>query len=294
MKKVMFLVVMLLVASTCFAQLQSGPSNVVGYVKIVALSNPAPGVQTVSTPFGLPFRYWDVPVGGIPSYGVNSTNPSDIAGDQLNCGTALTADRILRQDNGANAIRNSASACAWTGGLETSSGMGPGRAYWYQNRTELDRNFVTAGEVDNSGNYLTVLVTNNASYPYSWRDSRSLATGSPGGAAGAGDLNLLANGFTGGTSLTSDRVVAQVGGQNCYFRLSDNTWQGTLTAVQPGAAYWIHNRNHGNGAWNYNYDAGGAGLSMPGDSPKQDIPGGAISKVGSSPKTKAGSASQRD
>jgi hypothetical protein len=294
MKKVMFVVVALLVATTCFAQLQSGPSNTVGYVKIIATGDPAPGVQTVSTPFGLAFRFWDVPVGGIPSYGVNSTNPSDICGDQLNCGTALTADRILRQDNGNNAIRNSASGCAWTGTLETGSGMGPGRAYFYQNRTDANRNFVTAGEVDNTGNYLTVLITNNAFVPYSWRDSRSVATGSPGGAAGAGDLNLLASGFTGGTSLTSDRVVAQTGGATCYFRVSDNTWQGTLTAVQPGQAYFIHNRNHANLAWNYTYDASGAGLAISPDDTRRDDSGGTISKVPSSPKTKAGSSTTRE
>jgi hypothetical protein len=168
--------------------------------------------------------------------------------------------------------------------------MGPGRAYWYQNRTGVNRNFVTAGEVDNSGNYLTVLITNNAFVPYSWRDSRSLPTGAVGGAAGAGDLNLLANGFTGGTSLTSDRVVAQIGGAACYFRTSDVTWQGTLLTVEPGAAYWIQNRNHANLAWNYTYDAGGAGLSIdPGDT-RRDDSGGSISKVGSSP-TKSKSAS---
>jgi hypothetical protein len=286
MKKVMFLVVMLLVASTCFAQLQSGPSNTVGYVKIVAVGDPAPGVQTVSTSFALPFVFWDVPVGGIPTYGTVSTNPSDIGGDQLNCGGALTADRILRQDNGQNAIRNSASGCAWTGGLETGAGMGPGRAYYYQNRTDANRNFVLAGEVNNSGNYLVLLIPDNAFTPYGWRDSRSV---------NRDDLNLLASGFQGGTSsLNSDRVVAQIGGANFWRRNSDNTWQGGLVTVEPGSAYYIHNRATGNGAWNYNYDASGNSLSVGVDPARRDDSGGSISKVGSSPtKSKAASSAGR-
>lgn len=274
MKKVMFVVVLLLVASTCFAQLQSGPSNTVGYVKIVATASGY-------TPFGLPFKFWDV-VSGTPQYGVISNQPSDIVGDQANCGSFLTADRILRQDNGQNAYR-AATACAWTGLLESGSGMTPGRAYWYQNRTASNRNLVLAGEVDNSGNYATVSVTNNAYVPYSWRDSRSV---------NRDDLNLVASGFMGGTFLTSDRIVSQTGGTNFYY--TGSAWSGTLVTVEPGAAYWIHNRNHANGAWNYNYDASGATVVQTPPASKDDN-SGSISKVGSSKVTsKSGSGSARE
>jgi hypothetical protein len=276
MKKAMFLVVMLLVATTCFAQLQSGPSNTVGYVKIIALGNAAPGIQTVSTPFGLPFKFWDVPVGGIPTYGAVSNNPSDICGDQLTCGSASSADRILRQDNGNTAIRNSASGCAWTGSLETSSGMTPGRAYYFQSRQDADENFVLAGEVDNSGNYLTVSIGAGAQVAYSWRDSRSL---------NRDDLNLVASGFTGGTnSGNSDRVVAQTGGAFFWRRTSDGTWQGSLVTVEPGLAYYIHNRH---ATYNYNYDASGNTLVRGTEPAKRDETGGTISKIISTPKVKA-------
>lgn len=281
MKKVMFVVVLLLVASTCFAQLQSGPSNTAGYVKIT-------GVAQSYTAFGLPFKFWDVPAGGIPTYGVVSTAPSDIFGDQPNCGTLTTADRILRQDNGNSGYRNSGAGCAWSGTLETNASVLPGRAYWYYNRTAANRNLVVAGEVDNTGNYATITMALATYNPYSWRDSR---------AVDRDDLNLLAAGFRGGgLSSQSDQVVLQ-GGAGSFFwrRTSDNTWQpaaGPLN-VQPGSAYWIFNRNQtADVAWPYNYDASGASLSR-GDSPKGDS-GTPISKVRTTPTVKTGSKEARN
>lgn len=260
MKKVMFVVLSLLIATAAFA-LESGPSNTTGYTKTVAVGGPG----TVSTPFGIAFQTWDVPTGGVPSYGVNSSDPSDIVGDQTFCGTlALTADRILRQDNGQFAIRNSASACAWTQLLETNHNMLPGRAYWYQNRTGANRDLIIAGEANITTTYGTVTITAPAvngqtvSTPYSWRDPRS---------RDRADLQLLASGFTGGTISTSDRVLAQVGGAFFYRRTSDNTWQGTQLTVEPGFAYWIQRKWVG--AYNYTYDpTSNADLTMPGGGTK--------------------------
>ncbi len=280
MKKVMFVVVLLLVASTCFAQLQSGPSNTAGYVKIT-------GVAGSYTAFGLPFKFWDVPSGGIPTYGVVSTNPSDIFGDQTNCGGTTTADRILRQDNGTSAFRSTTLGCGWTGTLESGSGVLPGRAYWYYNRTAANRDLVLAGEVDNTGNYATIAMALATYNPYSWRDSR---------AVDRDDLNLVAAGFRGGSlASTSDQVINQTGGAFFWRRTTDNTWQPTTgpLSVQPGAAYWIFNRNQaGDVVWNYNYDASGATLSR-GDSPKGDV-GTPISKVPSTPVVKSGSKEARN
>ena len=277
MKKVMFVVVMLLVASACFAQLQSPPSNVVGYVKINALAN-------AGTPFGLPFKFWDVPTGGIPDYGVESTNPSDICGDQLNPGSPSTGDRILRQDNGEFSWRSA--TFVWSGLLETNSNMRPGRAYFYQNRTASARNFVLAGEVDNSGNYATILIGEGAANPYSWRDSRSV---------NRDDLNLVASGFTGGGGPTlSDRVVAQTGG-TFFWRNLTPAWVGSLVTVEPGQAYYIVNADHPNDSWNYNYDASGnTGPLSRGLSPSKSNDGGSISKIGASPVVKTSPKSARN
>lgn len=270
MKKVMFVVLSLLVASAVFAT-ESGPSNKVGYTKINALG----GAGTVSTPFGIAFQTWDVPAGNIPSYGVNSTCPSDIFGDQPNCGALLTADRILRQDNGQFAFRNSAAACAWANALETNCGAVPGRAYWYQNKTGADRPLVVAGEVNNSGNYATITMTELAYTAYAWRDSRDL---------NVDDLNLVASGFTGGALLASDRLIEQAGG-TFVTRTALGAWSPATYTVNPGKAYWILNRDHANNNWDYNYDASGNTLSLPGGT--KETKGGADIQVISAPKPAA-------
>lgn len=273
MKKVMFVVVLLLVASTCFAQLQSGPSNTAGYVKITG-----PAGQYAA--FGLPFKFWDVPAGGIPTYGAVSTSPSDILGDQLNCGSAGAADQVIRQDLGSFARRNCPST--WVGTLETNATMTPGHAYWYWNRTASSRDIVLAGEVDNTGNYATVNMGLAVYTPYSWRDSRSVLND---------DLNLLAAGFRGGGGAgSSDQVINQTGGAFFWRSTTDNTWHTSttnpMTTVDPGKAYWIYNRNQaGDVAWDYNYDASGASLSR-GGSPKGDV-GTPISKIHTTPVVKS-------
>lgn len=248
MKKVMFVVLSLLIVSAAFAT-ESGPSNKVGYTKINALG----GAGTVSTPFGIAFQTWDVPIGNVPTYGVNSSCPDDIFGDQTACNTLTLADRILRQDNGQFAYRNSVASCAWAGQLQTNCGAVPGRAYWYQNKTGADRPLVVAGEVNNTGNYATIAMTELAFTAYGWRDSRDLDRD---------DLNLLAAGFTGGTLTNSDRCVDQISGE--FFYRTATAWAGALNPVRPGRAYWIQNKDHANDTWSYNYDASGASLSLPG------------------------------
>lgn len=263
MKKVMFVVVSLLLVGSCFAQLQSGPSNTVGYVKI----DVAAGTQSVPAfkEFGLPFQFWDVPANNIPTYGVESRFPSDIVGAQTNGGTALSADRITRQENGLFAYRTGAGV--WSGALETGAvNMDPGRAYWYINKSGVARSLVLAGQVNN-GNYGVVAVPppvaagGTNSTPYSWRDARDVPMA---------QLGLITDGFLGGTAITSDRVQDQSGGQFAWYRTSDNTWQGTLTVVRPGRAYWIQNKHVGH-PFNYGYEADGSPISLPNSGDMQDI-----------------------
>ncbi len=282
MKRVMFVVLSLLVASAVFAT-ESGPSNKVGYTKINALG----GAGTVSTPFGIAFQTWDVPVGNVPSYGVNSSCPSDIFGDQPNCGResfgSPLADRILRQDNGDYGFRNNQAACAWGGGLETNCSAVPGRAYWYQNKTGVDRPLVVAGEVNNSGNYANIAMTELGFTAYAWRDSRDL---------NIDDLNLVAAGFVGGPfsfgAGQSDRVIDQNNGL-IGWRTAGGIWNNNdpaaLYTMVPGHAFWIQNKDHANNTWNYNYDASGGTLSVPGDT--KETKGGADIQVISAPKPAA-------
>ena len=253
MKKVMFVLVCLLIVSTFAFALESGPSNKVGYVKIQCNANGY-------TSFGLPFKFWYVPAGNIPTYGQESRKPSSIVGSQANCGSLTGADRVVRQDNGEFALRQTPN-CNWTQALETNpADMEPGRAYWYKNNTSSVRNLVLAGEADTTAVGIPSVTIGAPgspggiqSTPYSWRDPRDVATN---------HLNLLAQGFTGGGLTTSDKVLHQISGAFAWYNTSNSTWQGFAT-ITPGIAYWIQNKHSGH-TWTYTYNASGAQLAMPG------------------------------
>jgi hypothetical protein len=263
MKKVMFVLVSLLIVSTvCFA-LESGPSNKVGYVKITCTG----GAGTTFTSMGLPFVFWTVPTGGIPTYGTESRKPSSILGTQPACSTATLADRVIRQDNAQFAYRTG-SACSWTGSLETAgpANMEPGRFYYFRMVNRATRDLVLAGEADITANGIPGVVIvapvppqTVANIPYSWRDPRELPRD---------QLNLRQDGFRGGTATGSDRVLEPSTGKSFWFRTSDNTWQGTppsaLMTITPGRAYWIQNKHGSDPAWTYTYRANGQPITLPG------------------------------
>jgi len=253
MKKVLFVVVCLLLVGSAFA-LESAPSNKVGYVKIVC----GGGTGIVgSTPFGLPFTFWEVPTGSVPTYGDTTQLPSMIVGTQAKCSTTTRADAIVKQGSGASAKRVSTLSCAWSGTLESNADMGPGYAYYYQNRTGVARNLVLAGEADTTAagvpDVPIVAGAGNPSTPYSWKDPRDLLRNT---------LNLLQEGFLGGGATTSDRVIAQVGGAYFAYLTGTSSWTGTLASVVPGAAYYIQNRHAAN-SWSYRYLANGAQVVAP-------------------------------
>jgi hypothetical protein len=251
MKKVMFVVVSLLLVSYCFA-LESAPSNKVGYVKLSV----AGGTGNAYTSFGLPFVFWDVPTGNVPTYGVESRKPSDIFGTQPYCGTtSLNSDRVVRTDVGRYAYRLQPS-CTWTNSLEINpADMEPGHGYQIRTTNQPPKTFVLAGEADTTAIGIPAVTINGGSPTpsyagYSWRDPRELTVNR---------LNLLASGFTGGTIQTSDRIVG--GSLYAYYRTSDNTWQGTLPTITPGKSYYIVSKH--NPGWTYTYNASGAALTLP-------------------------------
>lgn len=271
MKKVLLVIVCLVFAATAFAQ-QSDPSNDVGYVKITVPGSGTPGIFTTWA-FGLPFKFWTV-TGGIPQYGNESTKPSSIIGAQTNPGTPGAADRIARVDNGDFAYRTAVGT--WTGGLENNGNgtMIPGRGYQYVNRTGAARTLVLAGDVDNSGDYGTANVpaptppATQASTTISWRDSRNVDRS---------QLNLLQDGFLGGTSSTSDRVTQTIGGGFFYYNTGTSSWAGGLVSITPGQSYNIVNRHQGN-SWVYSYDGDDgpapftAGVELPASVPVTKMP----------------------
>lgn len=256
MKKVMFVVLCLMIASACFA-LESGPSNKVGYTKITAGANGF-------TPFGIAFKTWQVPTGGIPTYGTPGNKPSDIIGDQAFCGTAANADRVISQGTGSAFAWRLTPSCTWQNTLETASGMTAAKAYWYRNFQLTARDIVIAGEADITT--LPPVVTIGAGsqavpayVPYSWRDPRSRSRD---------NLQLVVAGMHCGTAGTGDRVIDQTPGGAFAIRLCASPfWFGTMLTVEPGRAYWIQNRG---ALYAYQYDpTSNATLSVPG-SPKGD------------------------
>ncbi|MBK6764902.1 MAG: hypothetical protein IPG71_00965 [bacterium] len=273
MKKVMLVIVCLVFAVSAFAQ-QSDPSNDVGYVKLNINGSGTPGVVSTLS-FGLPFKFWNVSA-GIPQYGTESTRPSSIVGAQTNPGTVGGADRISRVDNGQFAYRTTGAGNPWAGSLETtgSGNMVPGRGYQYVNKTGAARTLVLAGDVDNSGDYGIVTVSaptppaTLASTAYSWRDSRNTAMA---------NLNLLEDGFLGGTVSSSDRVAQTVGGLFAYYNNGTAAWAGGLTSIVPGQYYNIVNKHAA--AWPYSYDGTAAAsmnaaVDMPAIAPITKLPVG--------------------
>lgn len=241
--RVVVVALTMIYVSTALAT-EPGWSNSAGVVRITCAAD-------AYTPFGLPFTFWNAPLGE-PVYGVASNRPSDVIGEQLTGGTYGTADRVIRQ-GGSWAYRTTTSAL-WAGGLETDSGMIPGGAFWIWNRHAFNQEMLLAGEVDSSA-FGPIVIAANSYTPLSFRDARLV---------NRANLNLLTCGFTGGTYATSDRLIEQ-GGSWCYFRTSNNTWQG-LAYVTPGKAYWIWNRH--DIAWDYYYGSGA--MAPPPGRPSRD------------------------
>jgi len=250
MKKVMLVIVCLLFAATSFAQ-QSDPSNDVGYVK---LSNNG-GAPTA---FGLPFQFWNV-VSNVPQYGVESTQPSSIIGAQIATGGA-SSDNIVKQDGGQIGFRLAAGT--WAGTLQSQSAMTPGHAYYYVNRTGVLRDIVLAGDVANTTGYRNDLIL-PATGPkaMSWRDTRELSFNADALRPEIGP-GLIADGYLGGTAGTSDLVLEQGTGNQAFLNAAGTTFLGSLPRVTPGRAYYIINRAHGNGGWQYNFGVSGAAAAM--------------------------------
>ena len=90
----------------------------------------------------------------------------------------------------------------------------------------------------------------------------------------------------------SDQVVSQNTAAIAFVNAS-GLWAGTLHFVEPGDAYWVNNRVHANGSWNYLYNYSGSPAPASIDLPKGNDTGGSTSKIGVS-KVKAGNRSARE
>jgi len=275
MKKVLFVVVSLLLVSYCFA-LESAPSNKVGYVKLSV----AGGSGFAYTRFGLPFVFWDVPTGNVPTYGTESRKVSDVFGTQPLClATANGPDRIIRSDGKTG--QRQGTGCPWVGALETdAASMAPGYAYQVRTNAQTAKVFILAGEADTTAVGIPVrsVPGGTVSAPgycqYSWRDPRDVDVSK---------LNLMAQGFLGGANANaSDRVSDPAGPYVWYKTTAPIGWTYSgMTTVTPGKAYYIVNK-HATG-WNYTYNASGAAIvgagSKDGDATLQKVTAPSVTKT---------------
>lgn len=237
LKKVAFVLALTVLVSFALA-LESGPSNTVGFNKVTFAGNGY-------TPFGLAFTYWDV-VGGVPSYGVQSTKPSDIIGAQTTPGPPWIATEIICKNTGQSGYFDGTN---WQGPLETSSSMIEGYCFlgWVKNPSSED--VVFAGEVDTSTYAVGIPIPAGDSYTWvSFRDARMQPLGA---------INLETSGFLGGGApWFSDELLEKSTGMAAWLH-DVNGWQGTIAnnEVTPGYAYMIHAIS-GHGGYTYNYGSG--------------------------------------
>lgn len=220
-----------------------------GYCRHEISGSGTPGVIS-ELDFGVPFMYYEL-ISGVPHAGYPSKKPSDIIHNQISPGNGVTADRVAGIKSGAYAYRSSLDDNNWTGALETSGAglLTPPEAFTFVNKSGNPTVVILGGVEDNGGGQSRFIVAPVAPFEYAetsitWREARVRLIE---------DLELLDDGFTGGTGLTSDRVVDRVGGAYAYYRTDISSWGGALTRITPGIAYNIINKHEGN-SWTYTYD----------------------------------------
>jgi len=263
MMRTLTLVLLSLLLVTAAFALESGPSNKVGYVKIYCIGfEDSPGVPAEAyTPFGLPFIFWDVPGSNVPTYGSESRCPSDIIGSQAGAGYSFTADLVLRQ-GGDYAYRDTTLGNAWTGYLEDNCSMDPAGAYYFDNHSGFDKTLVLAGDAEFTATGIPETfilaklgpnIEDQTFTPYSWRDPREMPMS---------QLGLITAGFQGGASQNESDQIWMQGGDLAWYNTTTSTWEGFLTSVTPGSAYWISSMHEDlvNFGYFYTYDGTGSAL----------------------------------
>jgi len=211
---------------------ESGPSNTVGFISFVCDPNSF-------EPFAFPFTYYNA--GHVATLSLNSIINGNFTG-----GTLFTGDRIINQNSGAYAYKNTSGT--WSGSL---ANITPGNAYWARVLSGHPAvTVVTAGEVDLTPLAMGTMQTNS----YNKVGLREAGTVQP------STLGLFQAGFTGGTLFTSDRVIDQNSGGYAYCNAAGTTWSGSLqtSGIAPGHALWIYIRaGHPSFPWTYTPAGGG-------------------------------------
>lgn len=217
MKKAILPFVLALLCASWLLAVESEPSEVVGFIKIDA------GVGF--TYFSLPFTFYDA------SHNETLTL-EDVVGNQGRSGSSLTGTKILQVGSALNAYRNNnvpPSTDLWTG---TLTSFVDNKAYQIKvHSSHPTQTFYFAGTVQPEAQTI-------GTFPI----GTSYAVVREAGVVSLSNCDLITSGFRGGNSLTSDKIMKKGTSLSAWYRTSDNTWQGTLSSIEPGGVYQIINK----------------------------------------------------
>ncbi|MCB9357787.1 MAG: hypothetical protein H6508_00900 [Calditrichaeota bacterium] len=178
---------------------------------------------------------------------VLSTSPSDIIGVQTTALGFALSSRVNRVDNWQIAYRNTNGD--WTGSLEQTQNMVPGRAYVFVTADPDERPPILTGKATSEDSPQGVITVLAPSFPSAFAvtsmslpivDVRDVAS-----------LGLISSGFQSGTFTSSDLVVEVTTGKKTWLT-SGMQWRGSLETCSPEQSYLIVNRTTGH-TWAYDF-----------------------------------------
>lgn len=228
-RKITVLLALLLILSLTSWAAESEPSNTVGFLSFNC-------AQANWTPFAFPFTYYDAT--HTVTYSLNSIIVGNFTG-----GLVFNADWIYDQNSGSYAYKTTTGS--WSGSLVNIT---PGHAYWARIQGANPAVMaISAGEVDMTAVNLGTMAA-NAWTPVGVRDP---------GTVSLANSSLISSGFTGGAAVfLSDWIYDQNDGTYAWYSTTLNAWQGSLTQLVPGHAYWVKVAS-GHNAFTWNYTPSG-------------------------------------
>ena len=236
MKKVFVFSILVLFLGSLFA-LESGPSDVLGFVKITAPSN-------FYTALALPLE-----VDGQMA----STVFADGAGVPYITGgpNPVFSDQIIQMGGGGAAWYNSGTS-TWIGDFAVDVT----RAYYAVIRAAHSAaDIYICGTVDNT------TVVNYAVIPANFYSE--IGFREAGATVMTSNIGLLTAGFQGGVNpVFSDQIIQIGGGGAAWYNTGTSTWIGDF-ALTPGKAYYLVIRNGHTGLAAYSYPASGSDGGFP-------------------------------
>lgn len=245
MKKVLIFSILVLFLGSLLA-LESGPSDVVGFVKITAPSN-------FDTALALPLE-----VDGQ----MTSVVYSDGAGAPYITGgpNPVFSDQIQEIGTGTTAWYNS-NTSAWMGDFAVDVTKG---YYAVIRSAHSAADIYICGTVDNTTIVNYAVIPANFDTAIGFREAGSTVMIS--------NIGLITAGFQGGANpVFSDQIQELGTGTTAWYNTGTSTWMGDF-ALTPGKAYYLIIRNGHTGLASYSYPATGADDFITGPIHKEKSP----------------------